>query len=362
MISSRPLYLGLLLVLVGLVWHGIQPTGGASPRAVEPTEATAELTPAARARIKVISLNPRAGDRAILRPVSIAGATGERKIEVDLWALVRPGVWSVSLEAPDGTRSEQQVTVFPGDAKVVEILAARHAQVEGLLIERHGKASGSLDIWFLPEGVLHPGNQSEAADLSRTRCSIDGAFCSPLLEPGTYRLTVGPVGQPLGLGLSAHFLGAGHHGVEVHMERGLSVSFSLDRAIPDADAGFRFELQRRVRKPDVTEQDESAWRKVSAMSTEQVVAGRAAWPMVPAGRYRLFLGAGNRRWASTGWDLKKGVDACFFVHWPRDASSASPLQRTDPSSPLQVDRVASGVASSWKPALVWLVSAASARR
>jgi len=368
MISPRALVFGVLFIVAGFIWQLAQPSGGAQPveGPQDPTEAQfatssvdlasdARLVQSVSTRLKVISLEPDDRDRVFLREALPDGVAEEREVEAGLWVLIQPGAWIAALESAEGVRNEKTVFVPEGESAVVEILASKFAQVQGRLVERHGGPSGSLDVWFLPEGLEHPETQLDSASLPRTRCTFEGGFRSPYLEPGNWRISVGPVGMALGEYGPPRVLDAGRHEVEIHIERGLRLEFVLDRLLPEGGfAGMRFELQRRVRRPSVVESEERAWRKVSAIPARRLRTGPGIWPAVRVGRYRLLLRGRTQRWASPGFEVQENEDLRMSVTLPEQSLLTPAMKRDELSLPLKVDILPYSAAEAWKEGLVWL--------
>jgi hypothetical protein len=370
MISPRALILPVFLILAGFVWQmaappsEVSPLGNSLPSGVETLATTAvdlDSDPLPRpmesvsTRLKVVSLEPAEGDRVFMSEALPNGVGQEREVEAGIWVLVQPGAWIAKLETAAGVRNEKTIFVPEGESIEVQILGSKFAQVQGRLVERHGGPSGSLDVWFLPEGSEHPENQLDGARLPRSRCTFEGDFRSPSLEPGKWSISVGPVGIALGEYGPPRTLVAGRHEVEIHIERGLRVEFTLDRMLPEGGfAGMRFELQRRVRLPNVVESQERAWRKVSAIPARRLRSGPGIWPAVRPGRYRLLLRGRNQRWACPGFEICENQDLEMSVTLPEQALLEPAMKRDDPSLELAVAVAPKVADEAWSEGMVWI--------
>jgi len=368
MVSSRALILPVLLILSGFIWQVAAPPGDVLPLGGSQTSGVKAMATTAvdsnsgplplvsvSTRLKVISLDPANGDRVFMSAALPDGVGQEREVEPGIWVLVQAGTWIVALETAAGVRNEKTVFVPEGESIEVQILGGKFAQVQGHLVERHGGPSGSLDVWFLPEGSEHPETQLDGARLPRSRCTFEGAFRSPSLEPGNWRISVGPVGMAFGEYGPSRTLVAGRHEVEIHIERGLRVEFTLDRLLPEGEfSGMSFELQRRVRLPNVVESQDLAWRKVYAIPAGRLRSGPGIWPAVRPGRYRLLLRARNQRWACPGFEVCENQDLELSVILPEQVPLESAMRRDDPSLELSVVVVPKVADESWSEGMVWI--------
>ena len=371
--SLRPPLVVVALLLVA-AWFGAS-RGALVPTALEKGEAASEASgepalleaggrsvadagttaPTRTTRLRVVSAAPGPDQVAVLQRAGGDALGPERRLEPGVWAMVEPGAWIARLQGQDGASAQRTVHVPEGGALSVELLASRGAVVRGTLLDRGGNPPGPLEVWFLPPGVDHPASLAASAPLQRTRATFEGAFESPELEPGEWRISVGPVGAQLCAAERSRQLLPGLHEVEVHLERGSRADLRVSPI--DAERGLmghRFQLQRRIHRGGLSEGDDRAWRRIATLSSHRFQGDLATWPTIPEGRYRLLLDRDGVRYASQGFDVESCVDLALSATLPAPEPNRLRMRPSDPSLPLELSIVPIAEGSNWTQGVVWL--------
>ncbi len=319
------------------------------------TPADEEAERLAGTRLRVVSAAPAPGQFVVLQRAGGEAVGPERRLDPGVWAMVEPGPWIARLEGADGATAQRTVSVPGGAALTVELLASRGAVVRGSLIDRGGNPPGPLEVWFLGPGEEHPATLGDSAALARTRASFEGAFESPELPPGEWRISVGPVGAQLCAADEVRALDAGLHQVEVHLERGSRADLRVAPVDPERGLmGHRFQLQRRIHRGGLDETDDRAWRKIATLASHRFTDGEAYWPTIPEGRYRLLLDRDGVRFASQGFDVESCVDLQLAVSLPAADPDHPRMTRVEPSYPLELTVIRAAGSPGWSEGVVWL--------
>ena len=371
--SLRPPLVVVAMLLLA-AWFGAT-RGASDPGSMEPDASATDIaqqpalleagaravageepaSPTPTTRLRVISAAPGPEQVAVLQRAGGDALGPERRLEPGVWAMVEPGAWIARLEGQDGARAQRTVHVPEGAALSVELLASHGAVVRGTLLDRGGNPPGPLEVWFLPPGVDHPASLAASAPLQRTRATFEGAFESPELEPGEWRISVGPVGAQLCVAERARQLLPGLHEVEVHLERGSRADLRVAPIDPERGLmGHRFQLQRRIHRGGLSEADDRAWRRIATLSSHRFQEGLATWPTIPEGRYRLLLDRDGVRYASQGFDVESCVDLALSATLPAPEPTRLRMRPSDPSLPLDLSVVPTAEGSAWTEGVVWL--------
>ena len=105
------------------------------------------------------------------------------------------GEWRFRVQAELRFAVTLSITLKPGQLEEREAILRPGALVEGILKNEYGTIVGATWIWFMPPGRTHPYLERKTGGLLRARIEPDGTFTSPLLEPGNYIISVGPLGR-----------------------------------------------------------------------------------------------------------------------------------------------------------------------
>lgn len=108
---------------------------------------------------------------------------------------LEPGDWRFRIESSLRFPVTISVSLEPGGGVEREVVLRPGALVEGELKNEYGTLVGATWLWFMPPGRTHPYLERKTGGLTRARIEPDGTFRSPLLEPGSYIISVGPLGR-----------------------------------------------------------------------------------------------------------------------------------------------------------------------
>ncbi len=244
-----------------------------------------------------------------------------------IYAGLAPGRWGLSVVAPLHFSRESVIELKGGVHEQVQVVLKPGLIVEGTLTNGIGAAHGPSWIWFLPPGAKHPILPSKAEELIQADVGRDGGFQSPLLVPGAYRLSTGPVGrcelfddQPRSL-----------EGGKRHWVRGVIGGFSqLDVEVLGLPPGLRArvvllapkdsssrELEASSESEEKADPKKQRWRHRADRELQEGTQVR--FLRIPHGEYRLGV-SWKDEWflAETRVHIERGVYYLANITIPKE--------------------------------------------
>jgi len=214
--SSRiPLALlgvGLLLGIAGLAWKLTPPEENPLPGpkvAVTQKEATSEadlvetrLQPSsseavAKATNLVVRIMSEDGRQLPEAEVLLTDPADELFSSVggaDLRNCLS-GDWSLLVRQKGVINHRQEIHLAEGTTERVVVRMARVIRITGTARNVFGEPPGTFPIWFLAEGETHPAQRQGTMKLAGAVINSAGAFQVDVPKPGSYHVSIGPIGE-----------------------------------------------------------------------------------------------------------------------------------------------------------------------
>jgi hypothetical protein len=173
-----------------------QRPGPGGSRLVEPNRADLRVT--------ITNLDGRELEKARLVGWGPLAADEQPELDTDdlpnpdqggIYADLDLGRWVIRAEAPLHLPKERTIELQPGEMTEVTLALRPAVVVEGSFVNTFGSPMGNGWIWFLPPDRKHPDVPRVAEGLVKARVDREGLFESPLLPPGKYKMSFGPVGR-----------------------------------------------------------------------------------------------------------------------------------------------------------------------
>ncbi len=154
---------------------------------------------------------------------------------------VSPGAWTLEVTARSLLTHTQTIEVVEGEHQRYTVKLRKHLPITGTVRNRFGDPPGIMPIWFLRPGESHPMERTGARKLLESQVMGGGDFAIDLPKAGEYRISVGPIGKPLGTMSKSRVLHAGGtQEVEIVVSGGTRLEIQLEDPPPTLAEGKAF--------------------------------------------------------------------------------------------------------------------------
>jgi hypothetical protein len=107
------------------------------------------------------------------------------------------GDWSLLVRLKGVINHRQEIHVAEGTTERVVVHMARVIRITGTAKNIFGELPGTFPIWFLAEGEVHPTQRQGTMKLAGSVINSAGEFQVDIPKPGSYHVSVGPIGEPV---------------------------------------------------------------------------------------------------------------------------------------------------------------------
>jgi len=190
--------------------------------------------------VRTMNNRGRLVPRAVIRLTNSAGEewTGG---DAARFEDVTPGEWTLEITAGSMLTHTQVIEVVEGEYHRYAIKLLRFLPITGTVRNQFGESPGSTIIWFLRSGESHPMERNGARKLLEGQVTAAGDFQIDLPKAGEYRISVGPVGKPMGTVSKPRELHAGgSQEVDIIVSGGTRLEIQLEDAPAAMAAGKAF--------------------------------------------------------------------------------------------------------------------------
>ncbi|MAG62861.1 hypothetical protein CMO84_05000 [Candidatus Woesearchaeota archaeon] len=105
------------------------------------------------------------------------------------------GDWDLLIRQKGVINHRQEIHVAKGTTERVVAHMARVIRITGTASNVFGNPPGTLPIWFLAEGETHPTQRQGSMKLAGSVINSAGEFQVDVPKKGSYRVSVGPIGE-----------------------------------------------------------------------------------------------------------------------------------------------------------------------